>query len=480
MTAARGASEGAPSGPPNVLVIFSDQQRWDSLGVNGSPMELTPTLDRLAREGTRFLLPITNQPVCAPARACLLTGQYATTHGVWKNGAGHLEGTATLATCLAGAGYQTGYVGKWHLAAPGSGPGFVPPRYRAGFADFWEAANLLEFVSQPFETVLFDGEGNEVRPPGYRVDAMTDRTIAALRQYAADGRPFFHMVSYLEPHHQNDVDRYVAPEGYEDRYADAFVPPDLRPLPGNWLRQLPGYYGCIRSLDEAVARLLDALRETGALERTIVVYAADHGCHFRTRNAEYKRSCHDASLRVPLVISGPGFGGRQLVPEPVGLVDLMPTLLDACGVPAPDGVQGRSALPLVRREATACETWPEEVFVQISESGTARALRGERWTYCVAAPAGHGATHAPGGPQAAPSGPAPAAGPGVATGPASEVYVETHLYDTYADPQQHVNLVGRPGFRATAAALRARLLERLAAAGEPAPQILEFAGQTAP
>lgn len=466
---------------PNVLIIFSDQQRWDTLGVNGSPMELTPHLDGLARRGTRFLLPITNQPVCAPARACLLTGKYATTHGVWKNGAGHIAGQETLATRLAGAGYATGYVGKWHLAPPGNGPGHTEPEYRGGFADFWEAANLLEFTSQPFETVLYDHDGKEVRPPGYRVDAMTDRTIEAMRQLKSTGKPFFQMVSFLEPHHQNDVDRYVPPEGYEERYANPFVPQDLRPLPGNWAQQLPGYYGCVRSLDENVGRLLDALEEMGERENTIVVYTADHGCHFRTRNTEYKRSCHDASLRIPLVISGPGFDARQIVPEPVGIVDLMPTLLDTCGVDAPDGVQGRSYLPLVRREAAAIDGWQEETFVQISESGTARAIRSERWTYCVAAPAGHGASHSPTGPQALPSNLTPAAAAPRVTGtPSSETYVETHLYDNFADPFQHTNLLGRTHYREVATKLRERLLERMTASGESAPEIQPYAGQTPP
>ncbi len=454
---------------PNVLIIFSDQQRWDTLGVNGSPMQLTPNLDRLAREGTRFLLPITNQPVCAPARACLLTGKYATTHGVWKNGVGDLVRQNTLASCLAAEGYQTGYVGKWHLKSAGTGPGFVEAEYRGGFADFWEAANVLEFTSQPFETVLFDGEGQEVRPPGYRVDACTDRTIAALRQHAATGKPFFQMVSYLEPHHQNDVDRYVPPVGYEEKYQNPYAPPDLRPLAGNWQQQLPGYYGCIASLDENVGRLVATLEELGQLDNTIIVYTADHGCHFRTRNLEYKRSCHDASLRVPFVVSGPGFTNRQIVPEPIGLVDLMPSLLHACDVAIPEGVQGRSFLPLAQREPETVREWQEEVLVQISEAGTGRAMRSERWTYCVMAPAGQGSIHAGG---------VEGAQVGKAASPGSEVYAETHLYDNYADPYQHVNLLGRQQYRDVAARLRERMVERMTSIGEPAPRIQEFFGQT--
>jgi arylsulfatase A-like enzyme len=194
------------------------------------------------------------------------------------------------------------------------------------------------------------------------------------------------------------------------------------------------------------------LAEIGQEENTIVVFTADHGCHFRTRNAEYKRSCHDSSLRVPLVIWGPGLDRRQVVPEPVGLVDVPPTLLDAAGLPVPETMQGRSLLPLVRREAA---DWPEETFVQISESMTGRAIRSERWTYCVMAPDGQSAKD-------------------------SDVYVESHLYDTFADPFQHVNLVGRDPYKEIAGQLRNRLLERMRRAGEPPAEVRPWAGNAPP
>lgn len=449
---------------PNVLIVFVDQQRWDTLGVNGSPVGLTPNLDRLARRGTRFLLPITNQPVCAPARACLLTGQYATQHGVWRNGIGlgdPAEGSAqyagppTLASEFAKAGYETGYAGKWHLAPRSLSEGWVPPQYRAGFQDFWEASNLLEFTSQPFETVLYDGAGNEVRPEGYRVDAMTDRVIDYLRR--PKDRPFFFMVSYLEPHHQNDVDEYVAPDEYTSRYRDAYAPPDLRALPGSWPSHLPGYYGCIANLDHNVGRIAQTLEEQGLTENTVVVYTCDHGCHFKTRNAEYKRSCHDSSLRIPLVMWGPGFDRRQVVPEPVGLLDLPPTLLDAAGLPVPETMQGHSLVPLAQRDAATVAGWQNEVFVQISESMVGRAIRSERWTYCATAPGLDGSAV-----------------------PGSGRYVESHLYDTYADPHQLVNLVGRRQYAEIANQLRTRLLERMQQVGEPAAEIEAFGGNAPP
>jgi arylsulfatase A-like enzyme len=302
---------------------------------------------------------------------------------------------------------------------------------------------------------MFDADGAEVRPLGYRVDACTDRTIEMIRHLGSADDPFLAMVSFLEPHHQNDVDEYVAPIGYAERYASPFVPEDLRPLPGSWGQHLPGYYGAIRSLDENVARLVATLDEMGKLDNTIIVYTADHGCHFKTRNREYKRSCHDSSIRVPLVIAGPGFDRRQVIHEPVSLVDLCPTLLDACGVDRDETIQGRSFLPLVARDADTCAAWPEEVFIQISESGVARALRTERWAYGVLA-IGLGGSQVPG----------------------SDDYVETHLYDTYADPHQHVNLIGRSGYDEVRLRLRGRLVARMVEAGETAPGIRDLVGST--
>ena len=198
-------------------------------------MNLTPNLDGMARQGVLFRSAVSNQPVCAPARACIFTGQYAEKHGVWRNGFGLRTGDTTLATALRQGGYSANYIGKWHLAPnsahDNSGP--VAPEHRGGFLDLWEASNVLEFTSHGFEGEMYDRDGKPVRFSNtYRVDFLTDRAVRFLKN--PGDKPFLLTVSYLETHHQNDIDKYVAPKKYENAFRDFFVPRDLRPLPGTW------------------------------------------------------------------------------------------------------------------------------------------------------------------------------------------------------------------------------------------------------
>ena len=271
----------------------------------------------------------------------------------------------TLAHCFKDAGYRTGYIGKWHLG--GEEP--VTEPHRGGY-DYWLGSELLEFVSSAYDTVLFDNENKPVKLPGYRVDALTD---AAVRYVDANREnPFFLFVSYLEPHFQNSLDDYPAPDGYRERYTGRWMPPDLASLGGTSHQHIGGYYGMVKRLDEAYGRVLDALKSLGIADETIVLFTSDHGCHFKTRNDEYKRSGHESSIRIPAVLSGPGFKGGGRIAELVSLLDLPPTLLDAAGIPVPEGMQGKSLLPLVQKRTVS---WPEEVFVQISESQVGRAVR---------------------------------------------------------------------------------------------------------
>jgi len=424
-------------GKPNLVVFFTDQQRWDTLGVHGNPMGLTPNLDRFATRNTFYENAFTCQPVCGPARSCIQTGKYATRTGVYKNELPLKPDENTLGTVFSDAGYQTGYIGKWHLAGVELGhldwhQNPVPPERRRGY-QFWLGADATEFISDAYNAVLFDGDGIKQKFPGYRVDAITDAGIRYINQHQKD--PFLLVLSHLEPHHQNHTDNYPAPIGYEAACSDPWVPPDLRALGGSAAQHLPGYYGIVKRLDEAFGRVLDALRSLDLERNTIVVFVSDHGNHFKTRNDEYKRSCHESSIRIPLAIGGPGFEGGGCVRQLVSLVDLAPTLMDACDVEIPQGVQGASTRPLLKGNGS---DWSDDIFVQISESQIGRALRTERWKYGVAA-----------------------AGVAGDSAPAASEYTETHLYDLWNDPYELTNLAGMDRYRPVADALRERLLERI-------------------
>ncbi len=444
-------SEPAPPGRPNILFFFTDQQRWDTVDCYGRPLfpGLTPNLDAMAREGVRFDQAFTCQPVCGPARSCLMTGRWATQTGCWRNDIALPAGEPTLATMLGQAGYRTGYVGKWHLASSGEKQNVqaraVPHELRGGFKDAWMAADVLEFTSHGYGGHVFDAEGRQVDFPDgrYRPDALTDYALRFLEEQDGE-RPWFLFLSYLEPHHQNDRNHFEGPEGSKQAYAGFRTPGDLAPLKGNWAEEMPDYLGACAALDRNLGRLRDALRKRKMLDNTLVVFTSDHGCHFRTRNNEYKRSCHDGSIRIPMVLRGPGFRRGRVVRDPVSLIDLPPTLLAAAGV-APVTPMGGAALQPV----AAGSERRSDVFLQISESQVGRAVRTRRWKYAVQAPGKRGWVDS-----------------------AADSYRETHLYDLKADPDELHNLVADPAHARTRAEMAALLIRRMREAGEAAPAIL--------
>ncbi|NOY07446.1 MAG: sulfatase-like hydrolase/transferase [Spirochaetes bacterium] len=433
---------------PNVIVFFTDQQRWDTSNLSGNPLNLMPNFTRMAGEGTFFENAFTCQPVCAPARASLQTGLFATQTGVFRNGLHLKKNTATLAECFNKAGYKTGYIGKWHLG--GVNPGFkggqepVPEERRGGYR-YWLASNLPEFMSDAYNAVLFDNDNNLVKLPGYRVDAYTDAAIRYMNKNK--NKPFFLFLSFLEPHAQNTADYFPAPDGYREEYTGKWMPPDLGALGGSAYKDTGGYFGMVKRLDEALGRILDALKSLNILEDTIVIFTSDHGNHFKTRNSEYKRSCHESSIHIPAAAQGPGFNGGGHVSALVSIVDFTPTILDAAGIDIPGHMAGCSILPLLRKETTG---WQDDIFVQISESQVGRAVRTHRWKYSVKAEGKDPWKDASAG-----------------------FYREEFLYDLKADPYELVNLIGIESHRKVADVMKSRLIRRMELAGEKKPVIYD-------
>ena len=430
----------------NILFYFTDQQRWDTVNE-----EATPNLMQLAREGIQFENSYTCQPVCGPARACLQTGVYATQCGCYWNGVPLPQTIRPMAEYFNEAGYETAYVGKWHLASDRlPNVGFhcektaIPKDRQGGYKDWWRAADVLEFTSHGYDGYIFDAEGNQIDFKGYRADCINDFALEYLDQKQSDD-PFFLFISQLEPHHQNDHHCYEGPKETVEKFRDYPIPPDLSFLEGDYEQMYPDYMAAINRLDENVGRLVAKLKEKGLYENTILIYTSDHGSHFKTRNLEYKRSCHDSATHTPLIIRGGPFQGGKKEDRLVSLIDLPPTMLDLAGIPIPKSYMGHSLV----RELTGEEPERDCVFIQISESQCGRAIRTKQYKYSVRAlsPTGYTIHRSP-------------------------VYFEDYLYDLTKDPIEKNNLIKDRSYAFVRQKMKKLLLREMERAGEKKPVIL--------
>ena len=448
---------------PNIPVYFTDQQRADTCGCFGQPLDITPNLDRLAEEGVAFDHAYTPQPVCGPCRSILQTGRYPTDTGCFRNNIMLPEETKTLADYLNEAGYETAYVGKWHLASDGT-PDYnqrldffdapVPPALRGGYNGFWRAADVLEYTSHGYDGYVFDEDGKKREFQGYRVDCLTDMALEFFDSY--DGsKPFFMTISHIEPHHQNDHKHFEGPKGSKELYQDCPIPPDLAALEGDYKSEYPDYLGACASLDSNLGKVIAKLRAKGLYENTVIIFLSDHGCHFKTRNKDkhfngsddYKRTCHDSALHVPLVISGGAFHGGIHETELVSTGSVPKTILAVAGIDVGDQMILENLLDVVQHKEPDRSNC---VFVQISESRVGRAIRTADYLYAVYAPGQDGFRV-----------------------PASNCYADDFLYDLKADPNQLCNLVGDASYATVRNVLRAQLLDCIEEAEGYRPTIVD-------
>ena len=458
----------SPRGPdrPNVLVILADDHRFDALGFLGHPFLETPHLDRLAAEGVHCENAVVTTSLCSPSRASILTGLYAHNHGVTDNYNPPSDDLVWFPKHLRAAGYETGFVGKWHMGDTDERqPGFDHwVSFRGQGTYYPDGRGTSRKVPQNSDGTL-NVNGARVPQTGYVTDELTDHALDWLSDRDGE-RPWLLFLSHKAVHSD-----FVPAERHRGSYADApwepppsFVPTDAptgdRP---RWLKDqansrhgagfaynLPEfdlaayhrrYCEAILALDESTGRLLDRLEQTGQAENTLVAYLGDNGFQFGEQGLIDKRTAYAASVRIPLLFRWPGgLPAGATVTQTVANIDLAPTILEACGVPWPDGVplDGRSFLPLLRgddrgeatdwRAATLYEYLWEWNYPQ---TPTTHAVLAGRWKYIRY----HG------------------------------VWDTDELFDTAADPHETVNLIAAPERQTTVARLRADLFRLLAETG---------------
>ncbi len=321
---------------PNVLFVFADQWRAQATGYAGDANVHTPNLDALAAESVNFTHAVSGCPVCSPYRASLLTGQNPLTHGIFVNDVPLAPDAGRLARRFAAAGYDTAYIGKWHLDAHGRSA-WIPPERRQGFR-YWK---VLECTHDYPHSAYYAGDSAEKRYwPGYDAFAQTRDAIAYLRERPND-RPFLLMLSWGPPHSPY----YTAPDEFRARYSPEALrlPPNVPPETAARARQiLAGYYAHCTALDAALGELLAALRALGLEEDTLLVFTSDHGDMLGSQGHFNKQRPWDESVRVPFLLRHPARLGRapRRLNAPLDAPDLLPTLLGLCGLPIPAGVEG--------------------------------------------------------------------------------------------------------------------------------------------
>jgi arylsulfatase A-like enzyme len=391
-SAAAPAAGPKPAARPNVLFLFADDQRADTIAAWGNPHIHTPNLDGLVGRGFSFrnnyCFGSNSGAVCVPSRAMLMTGR------TWLDVKANLDGAPLLPEVLNQAGYATFATGKWHNGEPSFLRAFTNGR-----------SVFFGGMDDHTKTVVADVTGGRVvnrrTAKTFSSEEFADATIDFLKSYKGD-KPFFCYVAFTAPH-----DPRNPPEKYREMYYKARppLPANFRPLPAfdnGFTRnvrdenlapyprtrdvigdQLCEYYGLITHMDEQIGRIMGALEKSGQAGNTIVVFAADHGLALGSHGLLGKQSLYEHSMKCPLVVAGPG------VPAGTSdaftyLFDLFPTVCDLAGVKPPEKLAGESLRPLW---AGGKKKLRDSVFLPYS--GLMRSVRDERWKLIVYPPIGH-------------------------------------------------------------------------------------------
>jgi arylsulfatase A-like enzyme len=328
---------------PNLVFIFADQWRAQATGYAGNAQVRTPNLDKLADESVNFSNAVSGCPVCSPYRASLMTGRFPLTHGVFLNDVRLNTDAVSIAQVYNKAGYETGYIGKWHLDGRDRSA-FIPKERRQGFK-FWKAFGCTHNYNNSF---YYGDENVKLKWQGYDAIAQTREAQRYIRERAGV-RPFALFLSWGPPHAPYET----APQKYRKQFSEAQI--KLRPnVPKKFeakaKKALAGYYAHIAALDDCIGDILQALKESNLENDTIIVFTSDHGDMLYSQGGQKKQQPWDESILVPFLLRYPAALGSKgkTVDMPINAPDIMPTLLGLSGVEIPDTVEGTDLSGILR------------------------------------------------------------------------------------------------------------------------------------
>ena len=389
-----GGATGAGAEPLNLVFMLIDDQRFDAMG-HVNPYFTTPHMDALAANGIVFENAFVTTSLCSPSRASILTGQYAHKHQILDNGTPLPAETPTFPKLLQRAGYETAFIGKWHMGGSGDSP-------QPGF-DRWVSFRGQGVYDNP--TLNIDGERSKV--DGYVTDLLTDHAVEFITKKR--DKPFALYLSHKAVHAS-----FIPAARHKGLYKDRAYPkpvtwPDTdenyagKP---EWVREqrdswhgVDGMYNetvdfeqftkdyaeTLMAVDDSLGRVMAALKDAGAYDNTLVLFMGDNGFQFGEFGLIDKRTMYEASIRVPLLAHCPAlFEGGQKLAHLVANIDIGPTLLDAAGVDVPDTMHGESFLPVMKGEDVEWRSgFLYEYFWERSfpQTPTVLGIRGDRYKF---------------------------------------------------------------------------------------------------
>ena len=454
----------SPAQKPNILFVFADQLRSSALGCYGNDQVHTPNIDRIADEGVRFTNAISTAPVCGPYRGMLMTGNFPMKNGMVLTDHFLRNPDPYFAEVCQSAGYQTGYIGKWHLDGYDR-LGYIPPERRRGF-EYWRA---MECTHDYFNSKYYSQDETETRVwPGYDAISQTDTACEYIASHT--DKPFCLFLSWGPPH-----DPYIAPEEYEKRFkdkkirmrenvndfetaremwqeCDTDVPEKWRSLRKRNSESMMekdntqieinyrGYYAAIEALDDCMGKILAELEKTGQLDNTIIVFTSDHGDNLGSHRQYGKQLPFEESISIPFLIRYP----KKIKPSTktgalLAPVDIMPTVLSLAGVKC-HHVDGKDISAAAMGQGTEMQdavlimkSIPLSVNWIMNGNGAWRGVRTKRYTYARK----------------------------------SDTKEPWLLFDNLLDPFQMNNLIDDPAYAELRKKLDKRTDELLVLAGDP-------------